>query len=197
MTVLRWAEYDPSTGQILRIAIGTVIEMGDAPVVELATGDDSDAYIHPVTLAPTAIPAAPTGYHVWNWTTHTWVVGVTLAEAKLIRIKQARQMAMSKHHANITVGGHEVPFDTDSERAEVQALLIAAMTQPGEFPQDFMLADGSIFAATVANTLAVRNAINARRQSLTAAFVAHRNAILTLTTLIAVRDYDITQGWPT
>lgn len=193
MTVKRWAEYDPTTGQILSVRTGTAEEMADRLVVELPTGDDSTYYIDPATGAPVGISAAPSEHHAWNWSTHDWGVALTTIKmALLTQVKSNRDQLL-----NLTFAWDGSTFDSDqTSQTRLLGLYVAALNTPETFPITWRLADNSWRALSAADAQGVWGALQTHVQGHFTAFAIHEATINALTTVAAAQAYDVTVGWP-
>lgn len=202
-----WIAIDPATGEIL---MG-----GDAPNVESLSHIPNvifDApvsygqpyYIDTATHTAIDIPAQPTVYHVWDWSTHAWVLDVTALATDLAA--QVYALRSTKTFAPITYAGD--PFDADPEAREAISQTHASLARGEGLPEGWIgwRDANNAFHWTNSLALAVQGHLKDlmkliidRHQALIKVHWTHADTIrqkVEANDVDGLLSYDITTGWP-
>ncbi len=126
----------------------------------------------------------------------------TQGELTVIRLAEVKDLAEEKQRATMGYGGRRFQVDQRSQNHIVAEALHAKISKddPATFPWDvgytWLAADNSQVPMTVDEMLEFAAAARTHIRQIIFNARAHKDALLGLTTVRQVHEYDITTGWP-
>ena len=118
---------------------------------------------------------------------------ISLQEAKNQKISELSSKRYSVEIGGFDFNGHIISTD-DRSKTLLMGAMIEAMNKPETFPINWKTSNGFV-ALNAVQIIAISNAVRSFVQSCFDNEKTHTDNILALTSVQAVKDYDIETGW--
>lgn len=160
MTVLKWyTAYNSDTGEILKVFSddGATVELNTPQGASILEGryDWADGYIQNSTFIQKT--PKPSVYHVFDWTTKTWIDPRTLEDLKSEKWEEIKAIRDQKEYGGFIWNNYNFDSDQISQGRILGAAQLATILP--SYSVDWTLADNSVITLNSADVLNVAAAM--------------------------------------